>query len=779
MNIMEWFSVKKEVAKKDAAPIVRVPTLDEKRKAAMALNLCATSISHILATDSLEVMDVEYQAILNNLNLENMVKDEALLSAFKSILDTVTFYRLQAGDRKRADVRYRQKLNNAIWSASSQGACILFASATNPTPWAAVSAAVMAVGAFCNVNRARADATIAYEDEKWKLERSLIEQLHALRYSLFETAWRLAERYDFEDAWRLTIPQIEKYNQILEERDPAWRYFKLSQYKKNFEAYPYYWYELGESAFMAALKFKDEADKRDDYLAYVDKAYGAFRSFRERDLGLLREDMVGAAARLRLVQIEHLKSGSWAKAVDSMGNMAEEMRGLACSAPDLITQCAICYASAYEESKDAVYLQKATSLMELVVCQDYNVPNSSRLLSKLYFEAKSKEGDRGYWNLMDRYGESCVVGLDDKDGMACLKCDRDGAYERLQMALSRQFVVAVKASNDGLFNGWGKEVDAKVGNFLAEKGLKLDASVQSALLDLWDGVKPRLNECFFEVSEKFALPIESVTPVATKLDAVIQGELKRYSGSYGSVVSSKDRVAEQHRGIYRAIAKAKSEYIQGLADVLTSAFDSTSFADVTALSEGTAALERSIESFIQKRGIVGVQGVGHPVVDVFSQSARDKAKTQTDCKSWTEYQVDPSWGEAKMNNHESFRVKVDGIGELLTASRQLEKDLERKDFKVRVYTKGGELGAVYGPTLALLAVHRIWTMNPDYEVIRYPKSIEVRYMHVDIHDASDDQGIADAVKEEVASATNQVTRVANEAWDCVGDAFNAVKGWFS
>lgn len=52
-------------------------------------------------------------------------------------------------------------------------------------------------------------------------------------------------------------------------------------------------------------------------------------------------------------------------------------------------------------------------------------------------------------------------------------------------------------------------------------------------------------------------------------------------------------------------------------------------------------------------------------------------------------------------------------------------------------------------------------------------------MHVDIHDASDDQGIADAFKEEVASATNQVSRVANEAWDCVGDAFNTVKGWFS
>lgn len=231
-----------------------------------------------------------------------------------------------------------------------------------------------------------------------------------------------------------------------------------------------------------------------------------------------------------------------------------------------------------------------------------------------------------------------------KAAMSCLKYDRDGAYERLQMALSRQFVVAVKASNDGLFNGWSEEVDAKVGNFLAEKGLKLDASVQSVLLDLWDGVKPRLNECFFEACEKFALPIESVAPVATKLDAVIQGELKRYSGSYGSVVSSKDRVAEQHRGIYRAIAKAKTEYIKGLSDVLTMAFGSASFADVTALSEGTAALERSVEAFIQKQGIAGV--------------------------------------------HDTF-------------------------------------------------------------------------------------------KEEVSSATNQVARVANEAWDCAGDAFNAARGWFS
>ena len=778
MNIMEWFSVKKEVAKKDTAPIVRVPTLDEKRKAAMALNLCATSISHILATDSLEVMDVEYQAILNNLNLENMVKDEALLSAFKSILDTVTFYRLQAGDRKRADVRYRQKLNNAIWSASSQGACILFASATNPTPWAAVSAAVMAVGAFCNVNRARADATIAYEDEKWKLERSLVEQLHALRYSLFETAWRLAERYNFEDEWRLTIPQIEKYNQILEEQDPAWRHFKLSQYKKNFEAYPYYWYELGESAFLAALKFKGEADKRDDYLSYVDKAHDAFKAFRERDLGLLREDMVGAAARLRLVQVEHLKSGSWAKAVNSIPDLSGEMSALACSAPDLLTQCAVCYASAYEESKGPEFLQQAIKLMELVVCQDYNVPNSTRLLSKLYFEAKNPECDRSYWSLLDRYGEQGVVLLEDKDGSKCLEHDEAEVEKKLQAVLERQFVVAVKASNDGLFNGWIQDVDAKIDKFFEDKSLHKDDSVTDIYLGLWDGAKTCLNTCFSDVSEKFALPIENLAEVAAQLDATIQNELKNYSGSYTSMVSSADRVAEQHRGIYRAISKAKSQYVDGVLKALTNFYKKSSFTDVSALSEGVAGLEHLIGVFVQQHGITGIQGVGRRTLDVFSRQAREKVIPDSDSKTWEEYQADPSWGADKMDGRKSFRVTVNNTFELLKASRQIEKDIERKGYKVRVYTEGRSLGVWNGSVCAYIAMHRLCTINPDYEVVRYPKSVNVRYMHVDVHDESEDKGAVESAKEEVSETADHVKRFGCEMWDTIQDAGQFVSdGW--
>ena len=44
-------------------------------KAAYALNLCTVSISQIIDYDDLMVMEQEYEAILNNLNLEEIPKD--------------------------------------------------------------------------------------------------------------------------------------------------------------------------------------------------------------------------------------------------------------------------------------------------------------------------------------------------------------------------------------------------------------------------------------------------------------------------------------------------------------------------------------------------------------------------------------------------------------------------------------------------------------------------------------------------------------------------------
>lgn len=74
----------------------------------------------------------------------------------------------------------------------------------------------------------------------------------------------------------------------------------------------------------------------------------------------------------------------------------------------------------------------------------------------------------------------------------------------------------------------------------------------------------------------------------------------------------------------------------------------------------------------------------------------------------------------------SFDVVDVGFGELFTVSRYIEKHLETKYLKCRVLTKNRIASALsvvfnknYGVfSLAAIAVHNIFTWNPDYEIIR-------------------------------------------------------------
>ena len=90
---------------------------DQKIKTAFALNLCTVSVSQIIDYKDVVVLEQEYDAILNNLNLESIPKDEALLDILKQLLDTITFFRMQEGDKEFIDKEYQNKMKNAIWSA--------------------------------------------------------------------------------------------------------------------------------------------------------------------------------------------------------------------------------------------------------------------------------------------------------------------------------------------------------------------------------------------------------------------------------------------------------------------------------------------------------------------------------------------------------------------------------------------------------------------------------------------------------------------------------------
>ena len=69
------FGTKKELKKWETGKI----SDNEKLMAAYALNLCTVSVSQIVDYSDLVILEQEYEAILNNLNLENFPKAEAIL----------------------------------------------------------------------------------------------------------------------------------------------------------------------------------------------------------------------------------------------------------------------------------------------------------------------------------------------------------------------------------------------------------------------------------------------------------------------------------------------------------------------------------------------------------------------------------------------------------------------------------------------------------------------------------------------------------------------------
>ena len=68
--------------------------MQEQLKAAYALNMCTVSVSQIVDYNDEYILEQEYEAILNNLNLEQMPKDEALLNILVKLLNVITFFRI-------------------------------------------------------------------------------------------------------------------------------------------------------------------------------------------------------------------------------------------------------------------------------------------------------------------------------------------------------------------------------------------------------------------------------------------------------------------------------------------------------------------------------------------------------------------------------------------------------------------------------------------------------------------------------------------------------------
>lgn len=340
------------------------------KKAAYALNLCTVSVSQMIDYDDINVLEQEYESILNNLNLQQMPKDQALLNILNHLLDTITYFRIQEGDKVFIDRRYQHHIKNAIWEAIPSLSILM--NWSNP-----LNIATTVGLSYMNYRRRKADYILERDFQYWQLERAAIDQLNNLQRELFDTSWRLADTYNFDDKFRLTEKQIKQYNAILTDPDPRRRYERLEVIEDNFHAYPPYWYFLGHAALEVISDDKrgEKALNDDQKSELTKKAQNAFDQLLKDELyNILREDTIVSACALEY--IDTLDAEKNKEEIEKLIHRAYDMSG---NSYDVWELCSLAYLRINQ-------IEEACKLLCRLVNENYNAEINAQLLSSLYMK---------------------------------------------------------------------------------------------------------------------------------------------------------------------------------------------------------------------------------------------------------------------------------------------------------------------------------------------------------------------------------------------------------
>ena len=379
-------------------PNIENEQIREKLQAAYALNLCTVSVSQIVDYDDAIILDQEYETILNNLNLENMPKDEALLDILRRLLETIAFFKIQEREKLIVEQEYQQTMKNAIWSAVPNLA-ILFSGGNLFSLLATVT--VQAGIGYMNYRKARSQCDLEKERQKWGLQKAAMEQLESLQQQLFVTAWRLADTYDFPDEFRLTQRQIRQYDAILMDADEIRKYERMDSIKDKFVAYPPFWYYFGNTANSIANR-PNLNDK--EKTIYREKAKKYFEYYREcNKYNLLREDTIAASCNLEYATL--LDPGKEKEKIKALIDSAVKYTD---NSWDVLQLCAFNYLRIQE-------ISPAVSIMKRLVNEEYNADSNAQILSRIYVEKiikeESHEARANYKLLKDRIGAKYLFPL--------------------------------------------------------------------------------------------------------------------------------------------------------------------------------------------------------------------------------------------------------------------------------------------------------------------------------------------------------------------------------
>lgn len=268
------------------SPTNQVASSDEALEAAKALNYCEMSLFKIVSYNDRIVLDEEYSEIINNINLAK-IHDEEIIDLLKSLMDAISRFKLNEGDKAIFMKEYEEHVRNALYEGIGNLASLRILASGNPF----IAAAGMAVNvgsAYANYRNNMGTYKRDLDKSLWDLQKTAILELNLVRKEFLSSSWKLMNKYKIPDKWRLTEKQMGLFVEATKDKDPSRRLRQLTRLKEDFDAYPPFDYYLGQAA---------------QDLKFYEIAMQAYDKFEREQMGFFREDNLYSSTLMNKIQM--------------------------------------------------------------------------------------------------------------------------------------------------------------------------------------------------------------------------------------------------------------------------------------------------------------------------------------------------------------------------------------------------------------------------------------------------------------------------------------------
>ena len=247
------------------------PNLEQKQ-AVFMMNYAQYVAYKLKTYNNILALEDEYNVLNNNMNFET-IKDYESIDTINSLMNALYEERKLHKYRSRAEETIKRKMNQALYDSIPQATTII-TGGLNPLALA-INAASTAGNLFISYQQYKNQLSEIFDEKMFEYENLSEDILNDIYQNLNTYSYRLMQKYQMSDEWRLNSIELEEMFKYLKDFDAERKYFNLRTLidDRYFQHFPMFWYHLAK----AAADVSDESNALQYYNRFEEENIPIFR----------------------------------------------------------------------------------------------------------------------------------------------------------------------------------------------------------------------------------------------------------------------------------------------------------------------------------------------------------------------------------------------------------------------------------------------------------------------------------------------------------------------